>query len=85
MFKPVWSAPQGDALEISVGDVDGDGEIEVIAAFPWAGEGKILIIGYNSDQYQVEDTLTDFPYALSAALPADLDNDGKPETVEPVS
>ena len=81
IFVPVWVGPDGDVLQISFGDVDGDGEIEVIAAFPWAGEGRIMIIGYNQGQYQVEATITDFPYALSPTVAADLDNDGTPEIV----
>lgn len=84
VFELVWRAPGADPmglLQITAGDVDGDGRSEAIGAFPWAESGKLVVVGYNGTGYAVEATITDFPLPLGGADAVDLDGDGVAEIV----
>ena len=79
-FDLAWSAPRGNALQIAVGDPDGDGQREAIVPLPWDyPPGKMMIIGYNGSAYSVEETITSFSSGLGGAAVADFDGDGNEE------
>ena len=77
----VWSIPAGDAIQISVGDIDGDGNKEAACFLPWSVPGKILIIGHNGSNYTLEAEIDSFPFGLGGGSIADFDGDGKNEII----
>ena len=81
-FDLAWSAPNGNALQIAVGDPDGDGQREAIVPLPWDyPPGKMMIIGYDGSAYSVEETISSFSAGLGGAAAADFDGDGKEEII----
>jgi len=80
-FEHVWSALDGDVNQVAIGDADGDGQDEVVCCFPWTTPGKIVIIGYDGTEYNVEARITDFPDGLGGGTVADFDDDGQNEII----
>ncbi|MFC1552337.1 FlgD immunoglobulin-like domain containing protein [Candidatus Latescibacterota bacterium] len=80
-FEHIWSASDGDLLQMSIGDVDGDSQDEAVCFFPWSTPGKILVIGYDGTEYVEEAEITDFPDGLGGGTVADFDGDGRNEII----
>jgi hypothetical protein len=80
-FEYVWSVPDGNLLQIAIGDPDADGQDEALCFFPWDDLNKIAVIGYDGADYNVEAEVTGFPGGLGGGTVADFDGDGQDEII----
>jgi hypothetical protein len=77
---PGWPVLTGDFYQ-SIGDLDRDGDLELITAADWENEGPVLGAYHHTGQ-RVENFAVPFiPYMHTSPVSGDIDGDGETEVV----